>query len=81
MIIIIVTPPHIILLLFQLILITGAIQLFAYEAARDYVYAIAPLFQNSMEKMSMASSAELSPATAILTLLKEFYSGGVQLRF
>lgn len=58
---------------------TGAFQLFAYEAARDYVYAISPVFQNSVDKMSMEQSAELSPlsalSSAILNLLKEIYSG------
>ena len=53
--------------------------MFAYEAARDYVYAISPVFQNSVDKMSMEQSAELSPlsalTSAILNLLKEAYSG------
>ena len=65
--------------IYRYIFFAGAFQLFAYEAARDYVYAISPVFQNSIDKMSMEQSAELSPLSAlssyILNLLKEIYSG------
>ena len=59
--------------------VEGAFQLFAYEASRDYVYALSPVFQNSLDKMSMEQSSEVSPLSALLqilsNLLKEFYSG------
>lgn len=50
--------------------VEGATQLLAYEASREYVYAISPYFQS----LQVASAENSSPIVALFKLIQEAFA-------